>query len=192
MADQLAIPWTYEDFYATFDKRFTAMAYNANWSGSGDDMEDLLQWLWMHFYEIWDRAQHWTEKTILTHARREVKTHAKVERIAYQEFRCEYIYDTHMVKVYLQTCLWSDLDECPDVDARVDLKAAWAGLTPAQQDAIHGYYQLGKRYLEGSKEARAFARGIKELTYQLNSALPRTTDSLEDMALREDDSWMQN
>jgi hypothetical protein len=181
-ADQLAIPWTYEDFYVVFADRFRGMALGANWTGSGDDAEDLEQWLWMHFHQIWDKAQTWTEKTILTHARREIKTHAKVERIAYEEFRCEYVYDTQMVKAYLATCLWSPLTECPDVDARIDLQRGYEKLTPAQRVAIYGYYVQGSRYLQGSKEERAFSRGIKELVYQLNSHLPRTTASLDELA----------
>lgn len=177
-----ASPTAWEDFYLEYDERFRSICERANWTGSGDDAEDLLQWLWMHFWEVWEAKDvaSWTEKTVLTHASREAKGHAKDERISYEEFRCEYIYTTQMVKMYLQEVVWSPLEHCIDIDARVDIQQAFSSLTAIRQDAIYRYYELDERFPQGSAGERAFARGIKDLTYRLNAGLPKTTMSLDD------------
>lgn len=179
-------PWAWDEFYAAFERKFHFLAINANWSGSGQDDEDLEQWLWMHFLEVWDKAQEWTHKIVMVHASREIKKYAKQQRIDYEEFRCEYVYTEELVKGFLMEAAWSDADECPDVDARADITRVFPRLSKRQQQAVFGYYALGERYERGSANERALSRGVKELTYQLNAGLPRTTISLDMAADMED------
>jgi len=191
MADQLAIPWDLDSFFHTFDHRFRSMAHKANWTDSGDDVEDLVQEMWEHVWKQWDKAQFWTEKTVVTHASKTIRTMAKSRRIEYEEFRCEYVYDRPTIKGYLENVAWAEDDECIDLDARMDLRQAFDQLTPVTRRAVFGYYALGRRYERGSAQERALSRGIDELYYRLNSNLPRTTASFEELAEQET-SWMEN
>lgn len=91
------------------------------------------------------------------------------ERDDYMHFTCSYVYTPADVRRHLRESAWVEGDECPDVDAKVDLQAAFKELTPAKRRSVHKVFAQGVPISElSSAEERSVYRGVDDMTLWLN------------------------
>ena len=104
------------------------------------------------------------------------------ERLDYMYFTAAYLYTPSEIRRHLRDSAWTDLDQCPDVDARTDLHAAFKTLTKARQDAVYKQYGLGIPSSEMSEaEGRAARRGVDDITAYLNKQEGVRSYSLDEL-----------
>ena len=104
------------------------------------------------------------------------------ERLDYMYFSAAYLYTPAEIRRHLRESAWSDLEQCPDVDARIDLHKAFATLTKGRQEAVYKQYGLGIPSSEMSEaEGRAARRGVDDITAYLNHSSGTQSYSFEEI-----------
>lgn len=87
----------------------------------------------------------------------------------YMYFTGGYIYNPAEVRRHLRESAWSEGDNCPDVDAKVDLRAAFKTLTKGRQEAVYQHFALGVPSSEMPDSVRKSKdRGVDDITNWLN------------------------
>lgn len=165
-------PWDWDDFVATFQEDLWDIAVKVNWDGSGEDTMDVYQWLWMHFWENWDKAQWWKESVVTTNARKEAAAHAEQERLQYMAGMGCHIYTRAEIESRLYHALWDSISEAPDIDAHIDLNQAMKSLGKAQKSAVYRYYCWCEEFERDSTDLKNKNRGIQNILAFLNINYP--------------------
>lgn len=179
-------PWTFEEFYETFSEPFQRIARKVNWEGSGEDELDIVQFLWEHFWGIWDKAQTWSYKLVMTRANKEAAGHAAKERTEYTAFRQGgvFVYTREIVNKELYMALWDDIARVPDPDMHMDLNDAVMSLGVKQREALFRYYFEHEKFERGSSTERNFYFGLDGTMAFLNRRFPgkeiEWDDAIED------------
>lgn len=171
--------WDHESFYTEFAEAFRSIAWRVNWSNSGEDAEDTEQWLWVHFYEIFDKVMYWSRAVILTHAQKAAAEHAKQEMLDYENFRTSFVYTTKRVDQYLRDAVWTGIVDCPDLDARADVSLAYGRLNVNRQRTLFRFYALKEEFPHGSSDQKTKNRAIQEIADILNHGLPTVSLGME-------------
>lgn len=150
------------------------------------DAEDIAQGIWEKIIPRFEKDyKHMDAETLQKVFQRLGKDVLNRESLDYMYFSGSYIYTPQEVRDKLSTCGWNELDECPDVDARVDLREAYRHLPPKQQAAVLKRYGL-KEPPGGmsDSEARNERRGVDSITHWLNRGLGVAPARLDDDAQR--------
>lgn len=87
----------------------------------------------------------------------------------YMYFSGSYIYKPAEVRRRLRDSAWVEGEDCPDVDAKVDLNAAFKEVAKGRQQALYRHYCLGIPVEDMSQaEKRSVYRGVDDITNWLN------------------------
>lgn len=152
------------------------------------DAEDLVQAIWEKAIERFDGSlkgvdQQTAEKYLTRYGRDALNQ----ESLDYMYFSGKYIYSPREVRTKLATCAWSELHECPDVEARVDLRGAFERLPPKQRLAVFKRYGMKEPASSmSSAEKRNEERGVDAITHYLNRGVRATPANLDDSTVREE------
>ncbi|MDR6794352.1 hypothetical protein J2X12_002911 [Pseudarthrobacter oxydans] len=142
--------------------------------------EDMEQAIWEHALGNWSDYAEADDALVSTLMTRAARTYANKQRIEHMYATGSFIYTPKLVAAYLDSCVWSPVEEVPDVDARVDLQEAFAELSksaPKQAGAVFKRYGLGEEL--SATERPNLSRGIESLTHKLNSGLRLQAESVE-------------
>lgn len=146
--------------------------------------DDVEQEIMEHLVKNWHLYAGKKASTVKTYFEKAANQFLNRERIDYMYFSAAYIYTPAEIRRHLRDSAWTDADQCPDVDARVDLHTAFKTLTKGRRIAVYKQYGLGIPSGELSEaEGRAARRGVDDITAYLNKKEGVRTYSLD--ALRD-------
>lgn len=134
-------------------------------------VEDMEQAIWEHATR---KLKHYLRKdpsTVESYMTKAAKQFWSKERTDFMYFTGAYIYTPADVRRILASSAWSRLDECPDVDGRVDVRSAFLTLAPKQAQAVFKLYGLKEEQSTFTEaEGRALRYGIDNIAHRLNSS----------------------
>lgn len=171
-ADPRELITTVNDFYTVYHEDVARISRKVANEFKTVQAEDLEQDLWVDLTETWEKILEASKFTVQSIIRRRALQLANKERIDYMHFSGSYLYTPKDVRKILSESAWSEVDQAPDVEGRVDVRAKFDKLAPGRKAAIFKRYGLGFTYKELSKsEQNALERGISNITDWLNSSL---------------------
>lgn len=162
--------WTQESFYDEFQENIAGICRKAARDIPGIDVDDLYQnyWVWACTPRNWKQLETMEPGLIVTSAKRKIRELARDLRIKTMEDRGEYMYTTGEIRGLLAECIWDDISMVPDIEGHIDVRRAFATLSPAQKNAIFRRYALGIHLEGGSAEQKAESRGVTRIAEYLN------------------------
>lgn len=176
-----------DEFAATYWPEVERIA-SAEWKRSTIyEREDIEQAIWEHVTSNWKHYAEAGEANISKWMTRAAREYARKERIAYMYSTGSFTYTPALVAAYLETCAWEPLEEVPDVDARVDLREAFALLSksaPAQASAVFKRYGMKESGLSEAEQKNVL-RGVDSLTHRLNTGLRLQAESIDSAIAQE-------
>lgn len=134
------------------------------------ELDDVVQAIWLHMMEHWKDYEEASVPLTRHMVRRAAKAFCEKQRVDYMYAMGAYLYTPALVRRYLETVVWCAPENCPDVDARVDLTEALGKLSTVQHAAIYKKYAL-KEPLTTPGERTAESRGVSAITNRLNTGL---------------------
>lgn len=174
LAETEVRPETLDDFARVyFDDVNMVARQTANKFGVIDP-DDVAQGVWEQVCKVFEKYLKGQDRdTVLTHLRVYASQYHSAEAASLMYFSGNYVYSPDEVRSKLATCVWEDLEKVTDVDARVDLGAAFAQLGPKQRAALYKRYGLGIRATDMSEaERKNLQRGVNAMTLWLNRKEP--------------------
>lgn len=143
------------------------------------DADDIEQDTWVHLLENFDTVvQAENMRALIYSVARRVTGQARTDNM---HFTGSYIYTPEDVRKILSESAWSEIDQCPDVEGRVDVLSKFKMLSPGRRLALYRRYALGVTHKAMTESERlGVKRGITDLTNRLNRALNHQPISLED------------
>lgn len=173
-------PWDFDEFYEEFNGAFYSIALRCNYPGSGLEADDIVQSYWEMVWAKWDDVSKWQAKIVITNAKRKIATICKTARIETIQASGGWIYTRKEVVDALYYTIWSEVDECPDVEARIDLHRAVKTLGPAQRHAMYRHFALVQD-IPNASEKRNYDRGVENVVSFLNINYPAAAVPVEDV-----------
>lgn len=171
-ADPRELITNVNDFYTVYHEDVARISRKVANEFKTVQAEDLEQDLWADLSATWEKILEASKFTVQSIIRRRALQLANKERIDYMHFSGSYLYTPKDVRLILSESAWSDIDQAPDIEGRVDVRAKFDKLAPGRQAAVYKRYGLGVTYKELSKsEQNALERGVGQITDWLNSAL---------------------
>lgn len=163
------LPQTLEEIVTLHADTARKAAGNAERRNGLLKADDIEQEIWMH---VAANIAHYVgrdAKTVAGFFRKVADQVIHKERIDYMHFSRSYVYSPKDVRKALTSSVWSLIEEAPDIDARIDIRAAHAVLPPARKAAVFRHYGL-KVPLEdmSATETSAVYRGVDAMTVWLN------------------------
>lgn len=144
--------------------------------------DDVEQEIMKHVVTNWHLYSGKKASTVKSYFEKAANQFLNRERIDYMYFSAAYIYTPAEIRRHLRDSAWVDADQCPDVDARVDLHAAFKTLTKGRKTAVYKQYGLGIPSGELSEaEGRAARRGVDDITAHLNKQEGVRSYSLDEL-----------
>lgn len=163
-------PQTLEDLYTQHADTAKKIARREHRKMPSCTVEDMEQAIWEHATK---QVKYYLGKdagTIESYMTRAAKQFWSKERIDWMYFNGAYIYTPADVRKILANSAWSRIDECPDVDGRVDVRTAFLTLAPKQAQAVFKLYGLKEdRSTFTKSEMRNLFYGVDNITHRLNS-----------------------
>jgi DNA-directed RNA polymerase specialized sigma24 family protein len=90
------------------------------------------------------------------------------ERIEYMHFAGAFIYNPGIVEVYLKDAVWSNLEDVPDIDGRVDVKMILETLPLETKRVLFTHYGLDRPYGVRTAEYKRVERAVELISDRLN------------------------
>lgn len=173
-----ALPQTLTDLYLAHAATAKKVARREHRKMPSCTVEDMEQAIWEHATK---KTKHYVGKdasTVESYMTKAAKQFWSRERTDYMYFTGSYMYTPADVRRILAASAWSRLDECPDVEGRIDVRAAYMTLAPMQRRAVYKLYGLKEEQANFTEsEGRNLRYGIDNITHRLNSGLDkRPTD----------------
>lgn len=170
--DAPALPQTLEDLYTTHADTAKKIARREHRKMPSCTVEDMEQAIWEHATK---EVKYYLQKdagTVESYMTKAAKQFWSKERTDFMYFTGSYVYTPADVRRILAASAWSRLEECPDVDGRVDVRGAYLTLAPMQRRAVFKLYGLKEEQSSFSAtESRNLRYGIDNITHRLNSGL---------------------
>lgn len=165
-------PENLEDFALMYANKVREISKSLHRKYGTIEAEDIEQGIWEAVVRTFDSAFKGLDpETARSRLYRVGVRYQDSEDIDYMYFSGNYSYSPKEVRVKLSTCAWTELDECPDIDAKVDLNAAFDALPPKRRMALFKRYGMKVPASEmSSAENRACERGVESITVWLNRA----------------------
>lgn len=162
-----------EDFHTVYAPAVSKISRKVSNEFKTVDAEELEGMLWVDIAGTWQNIIEATGKfTVPGILRRRAIQHANKERIDYMHFSGSYLYTPKDVRKILSESAWSDVEQAPDIEGRVDVRRWFDTLAPGRKAAVYKRYGLGFSYKELTKsEQNALERGVTDITDRLNNSL---------------------
>lgn len=146
--------------------------------------EDIAQGIWERLLPRWEKEYKELDALSVEKVLKRLgRDTLHKESLDYMYFSGHYQYAPVEVRAKLSTCTWSELDKCPDVDARVDLQGAFKQLPRGQREAVYERHHLGILHDRKSNRKRQEERGVEAITHYLNRRAPKAA-TLDDELVR--------
>lgn len=169
-----ALPQTLEDLYTQHAATAKKIARREHRKMPSCTVEDMEQAIWEHASKEVKYYLNKDASTVESYMTKAAKQFWSKERTDYMYFTGSYVYTPADVRKILAASAWSRLDECPDVDGRVDVRGAYAALAPMQARAVFKLYGLKEEQAAFTEtEKRNLRYGIDNITHRLNSGLDK-------------------
>ena len=124
----LLTPRDADSFFRDLRPYITKAALKAHRGSSIVEVDDIEAHVMMTLFEQYEKIKHWELPGLIDLANKIAATYASNERIDYMHFHGDYVYDNKIVGAYLAEVMWSDDEDCPDFDGRMDLRDAFSTL----------------------------------------------------------------
>lgn len=191
MTDMLELgsrPETLEEFASLHMETVREIAQQIYRKFGTVESEDIEQGIWEAVIKTFDKAfSGLDESTARSRIHRVGMNYQNSEDMDLMHFSGNYTYTPSEVRLKLATCVWVELDKCPDVDAKIDLQAAFEALPPKQRMALFKRYGMKTPLEEMSvAEKRALFRGADGICVWLNRRNKTTALRLDEEADREE------
>lgn len=138
------------------------------------EVDDIEQHIW-EMIGKWslrdDRGtdfRTWDEKGIADLAIRVARKYVARERIEYMHFAGAFIYTPAIVEGYLKVCVWTELEDVPDIDGRVDVVEAVKSLPLNIQRELFVTYGLDQPYPNAHAARKRVERAVETISDRLN------------------------
>lgn len=163
-------PETLDEFVSVYQGSVRRTAERLARQHGTMEAEDLAQAIWEKIIARFESDYKGADEEFLRKAfNRLGRIILNEESLDYMYFTGKYVYSPVEVRVKLAAAAWSPLEECLDVEARVDLQAAFKNLPPKQRSAVYKRFGLGFLPSEMSQaEKRNAERGVDGITHYLN------------------------
>lgn len=99
------------------------------------DPEDLEQELWVFALEELI-PRDYPEGTVVDLIKKQGVKVARQERIDYMQFRGAFIYSPAVVQTILEDSTWTNVEDAPDIEGRMDVSCALAQLSERERDLL--------------------------------------------------------
>ena len=157
------------DLYLSLEPLVNDVA-SKEWAGSHIyGIDDVAQAIWIHMMENWKEYEKADKPLVYYLARRAARTFCAKQRVDYMYATGAFLYTPGIVRRMLETTVYCDPGDAPDVDARADITEALGKLTRVQHAAVYKKFAL-KEPLNGP-EKNAESRAITAITHRLNTGL---------------------
>lgn len=139
------------------------------------DVDDIEQHIWLTLSQKALRPdgtgtdfRKWDAKGIADFGIKAARTYVARERIEYMHFAGAFVYTPAIVEGYLKVCVWSNLEDVPDIDGRVDVVEAVKALPLDTQRELFTTYGLDQPFPGGSAPYRRVERAVEKISDRLN------------------------
>lgn len=144
--------------------------------------DDIEQEIMEHVIRKWHLYSGQPASKVKSFFERAANQYLEQERDDYMHFTGSFIYTPQETRRHLRESAWLEGAECPDVDAKVDLQAAFATITKGRQDAVYRHFGLGVPTSEMTQaEKRQVHRGVDDMTAWLNRKDAARSYSLDEV-----------
>lgn len=138
-------------------------------------VEDVDQAIWLFLFENVRHLTGYTVNGIADLATKSARKYLLKERIDYMHFMGNFIYTPEIVEQYLTDAVWSNVEDVPDIDGRVDVTDEFNKLPLPQKQALFKKYALGENPdREDHAIRKAIDRAVVRITNNLNLKLHQT------------------
>lgn len=148
------------------------------------DVDDITQSIHAEFAQLSHKNDFtlWETNGIAALAGKMARKYVNRERTDYMYFSANFIYTPSMVETYLAECVWTELDEVPDVDGRVDVRREFDKLPLNHRQVLFIKYGLGETFEHTDPRRKMAERALDRLTARLNTGAQREWVELSDVA----------
>lgn len=133
--------------------------------------DDLVQELW-EFWLTRTALQEHPENSQFYILRREARTIAAKERVDFAYFTGAYTYTPNTVRHLLKEETWVDVEDCNDIEGRVDVLQAMKGLSAKDQTILEAAYRINMYPRMSKSQQRNVQRAVDKLAAILNRKAP--------------------
>lgn len=138
-------------------------------------VEDVEQAIWLFMFENIQHLTGYTAPGISDLATKSARKYLLKERIDYMHFMGNFIYTPEIVETYLRDAVWSNVEDVPDIDGRVDVTDEFNRLPLPTRQALFRKYGLGESPASKDSTARSVIdRAVVRITNNLNLKLHQT------------------
>lgn len=176
------LPQTVEEIYALHAETAQKVAAREHRKAPSFSVDDMEQAIWEH---ILTNKEHYFGKTadrIEEFMSKAAKQFWSRERIDFMYFTGNFVYRPQDVRRALEACAWVESEQCPDVDAKLDVRTAFKYLAPQQAKAVFKRYGEKVPHSElSSTEKSNLSYGVENMTHRLNDGLRKKPSNLDDL-----------
>jgi hypothetical protein len=138
-------------------------------------VEDVEQAIWLFMFENIRHLTGYTAPGITDLATKSARKYLLQERIDYMHFMGNFIYTPEIVETYLKDAVWSNVEDVPDIDGRVDVTDEFNKLPLATRKLMFKKYALGEPPASADSTGRStIDRAVVRITNNLNLKLHQT------------------
>lgn len=148
------------------------------------DPEDLEQELWVFVLEEL-MPRDYPEGTVVDLVKKQAVKTARQERIDYMQFRGAFIYSPAVVRTILEDSVWTDVEDAPDIEGRMDVSSALAELEADERHLLRRKFApaaegLGSAAFTTTEHMR-IERAIDKISMILNRGASRAELDIADV-----------
>lgn len=147
---------------------------------TGIEADDVEMTVWEALYSRFDYYSSMEPNAVHWLIRRKANEAVAKERRDLEHFRGCFVYTTSFVRTVLDEAVWVELDGVPDIDARVDVMTAYAGLNVKQRTSL--FKRFGLRDELTGAEKKMANRAIIRIADVLNANVDIHEEELEFIA----------
>lgn len=144
------------------------------------DPEDLEQELWVFFLGELAHTEY-PEGTIVDLIKKRGIKIARDERIDYMQFRGAFVYSPAVVRTILEDSVWTNVEDAPDIEGRMDVSNALLELSGDERSLLHEYFTVASadRGRLDTYSYERIERAIDKISMILNRGATRSEVDIE-------------
>lgn len=161
-------------YHAATIRRVAERKYQQQGFCQADDVEQAI---FEHVLKEWKYYEGSDEKSARSKFGKAADQYLGKEAQDFMYFTGSFVYTPSMVRNILEQSAWSEIEQAPDIDGRVDVRAGFDRLPPKQKAGVFQRYALKVPAEEQTEaEKRSTQRGVDGITHYLNkqTGKPRT------------------
>lgn len=148
------------------------------------DVEDITQSIWLEFTQLSATTDFtlWDAKGVAALAGKMARKYVNRERTDFMYHSANFIYTPAIVETFLAECLWTTVDEVPDVDGRVDVQREFDRLPLNQRRVLFLKYGVGEQFSHGDARRKTAERAVDRITSRLNAGAQQSWVEISNVA----------